>query len=282
MPREVQAVRAAPRWPADGERFRAGWDDVAAAAALLDALDTRDDGAIDRTLTDVLARAACDGPALLALLVPDEATIAPAEPGRLRLRRSAHERGSDSAAPDLDSAAGVDVVPAVAAALADQIDATVAIGCPLVAPVGTPVGWLVALSGEPCAARLQVILEAVAWVFTLALRRGWEPWRTQPAAIALTPEERSVCREGSGGDPRAGRSGSGPPRRPARAGIAHTRSTRTSSPPSIARGGSRPRHGAQCSPLPTWRSAGPTRPRTRRIRWRRVRRQAITGPRRRR
>ena len=156
---------------------------------------TRDDGAIDRTLTDVLARAACDGPALLALLVADDAPIVPTEPGRLRLRGLRTIGGPDSAAPDLDFAAGVDVVPAVAAAFADRIDATAAIGCPLMAPAGTPVGWLVALSGEPCAARLREILEAVAWVFTLALRHGWEPWRTQPAAIALTPEERSMCRE---------------------------------------------------------------------------------------
>jgi len=192
MPGEVQAVRAAPRWPAGGERFLAGWDDVAAAAALLDALAGGPaEGAVERALADVLERAACEGPASLVLAVADDDATG-TTPFRVRCARAVG--GVECAIPDLDIPPDGDVVAAVTAALGDAVAGRAAVGCPLVGPDGRPRAWLVASGAEPCAARLRAILETTAWVFSLALRRGWDAWRTQPDWPGLGPDEEALCR----------------------------------------------------------------------------------------
>lgn len=191
MPREVQAIHATPRWPADGERFREGWDDVAAAAPLLDALDgCSADGAVEGALADVLALASCEGPALLVLVVADGA--AGDAPFVVRSVRAAG--GAPCAAPEVDMPPDGDVTAAVSATLSAAIAARVAVGCPVAEPDGRPRAWLVALSRESDAERLRAILEQTAWVFALALRRGWEAWQTQPDWPGLTPDERALCR----------------------------------------------------------------------------------------
>jgi hypothetical protein len=200
MLREVQAVEATPRWPAADERFRTGWGDVAAAVPLLEALEARrGDGAIERALADVLEWAACEGPAVLAVLVEDDAAGTRAASRRLRLRCL----WPAESVPDLAIPPTAEVVPAVAAALRDRVDARAGVGCPLMGRDGRPCAWLVALGGQACAERLRPILEAVAWVLALALRDGWEGWRTRPDWPGLTPEEQALCRaarEAAAGD----------------------------------------------------------------------------------
>src|SRR5262245_3170488 len=199
MPPAVRSFRATPRWPVPGERFEEGWTSLSAARPLLDHLAgggvERD--SIDAAATETLRRvhAAADAE-VLALLSADDARDAPPA---VVLRRVIGEEVIDP--PGLEVTAAEPLAPRVAEALAHVVPATFAVEALLAAPGNDsrPVGALVALAAadrdiDEWAARMRSVLEQVAWVFVLVLRRGWQAWRTTDAWPRLGSDELSTCR----------------------------------------------------------------------------------------
>src|SRR5262245_57372969 len=199
MPPAVRSFRATPRWPVPGERFEEGWTSLSAARPLLDHLASggTEHDAIDAAVTETLRRlhAAADTE-VLALLAADDACDARPV---VVLRRVVGEEVIDP--PGLAVTAREPVAPRVAEAVAHVVPATFAVEAPLALPGDDsyPVGALVALAAadhdvDEWAARMRNVLEQVAWVFVLVLRRGWQAWRATDAWPGLGPDELSVCR----------------------------------------------------------------------------------------
>jgi hypothetical protein len=199
MPPAVRSFRATPRWPVPGERFEEGWTSLSATRPLLDHLAGRgvEPDVIDAAVTETLRRvhAAADAE-VLALLATDDARDAPPA---VVLRRVIGEEVIEP--PGLAVAAGEPIAPRVAEVLAHVVPATFAVGAPLALPGddARPIGSLVALAAadhdiDEWATSIRNVLEQVAWVFVLVLRRGWQAWRATAAWPGLGADELAICR----------------------------------------------------------------------------------------
>jgi TIR domain-containing protein len=200
MPTAVRSFRATPRWPATGERFEDGWTALSAARPLLDHLtrDASDAAAIDAAVTETLRRVHAAADAEVLALLAAEATQDIAPPAVVLRRVIADDEVIDP--PALAVTAGEAVVPRVADALTHVAPATFAVEAPLALPGDSrSLGALVALAAadddvDEWAARMRSVLEQVAWVFVLTLRRGWQAWREATAWPGLGADELSLCR----------------------------------------------------------------------------------------